>query len=461
MSTVANESPERLPRRAQDPSRLLRELETRFRSSTDPHDRAMLADAIVPEYVSHADAARAADILDALQAVDGDLDLSARIASLRAIVEAMHGNDPDPQLRVALAREPGLSPVTAGVVQHRAGLAYFYARRPHFAEEHALQALWFADAEGERRLAARAASVLYAVHYHLTGDMKAARYYAEVASVEATAAGETVICRLFQIAQLDLAVCFGEWDRARSLLELLRRNKWYDTYSGGQAAQVGMIMLLGYSGDFAAMKGAVDSFFESVRSKPDHALAYALSGLALAGSGIDDEAGKMALRALSFSREHGVSEQANESIRRRLASVIGAFVCILVGDVHRGTRALETRTKLPGSIGAFARALFASLRGDDVDVADATLQNVRGLFELLAMIKRVRLDRVERIPERARALTHTELTVLRETATGKTNGQIAKERGVTRNAVERRLMSAYEKLGVRNRTEAIAKLAEI
>ena len=71
---------------------------------------------------------------------------------------------------------------------------------------------------------------------------------------------------------------------------------------------------------------------------------------------------------------------------------------------------------------------------------------------MLAGIKRSRLDRVQRIPERIRTLTHTELTLLRATATGKTNGEIAKERGVTRNAVKRRLMSAYEKLGVKNRT---------
>jgi DNA-binding CsgD family transcriptional regulator len=459
MSTVASESPERLPRKVQDPSRLLRELEARFRSSTDPHERAVLADAIVPEYVSIGDAARAAEVIDSIPDVD-DPDLAARLTALRAIVEAMHGNDPE-KILVDVVSKKSLASATSAVVQHRAGLAYFYARRPHAAENHALQALWFADADGQRRLAARAASVLYAVHYHLTGDMKAARYYAEVAAVEATAAGEAVIRRLFLIAQLDLAVCFGEWDRARSLLELLRRDKWYDTYSGGQAAQVGLIMILGHSGDFATMKGAVDSFLEAARSKADYSLAYALSALALAGSGIDDEAARLARRAISMSREGGVPENAGDSIRRRLASVIGAFVCILVGDVHRGTRALEARTKLPGGSGALARALFASIRGHQVEMADPMLQNVRGLVELLTGVKRVRLDRVQRIPERARALTHTELTLLRATATGKTNGEIAKERGVTRNAVERRLMSAYEKLGVRNRTEAIAKLAEI
>ncbi|MGA3037122.1 MAG: helix-turn-helix transcriptional regulator [Vulcanimicrobiaceae bacterium] len=460
MSTVAGESSEKLPRKSQDPTRLLRELEARFRGSTNPHERAMLADSIVPEYVSHGDAVRAAEIIDGVADVD-DADLSARITTLRAIVEAMHGNDPRPLLERAFRLASAGSPSTIAVVHHRAGVAYFNARLPHEAEKHALQALWLLDADGQRRLAARAASVLYGVHYHLTGDLHSARYYAEVGAVEATAAGDMTIRRLLLCVQLDLAVSFGEWDRARSLVDLLRRDRWYDSYSGGQVAQFGMIMLHGHSGDFAAMKGAVDTFIESANANADYALGNALSALALAGSGIDDEAAIAARRAIGLGREKGVSELAYHSVRRRLASVIGAYVCVLIGDVHRGSRALESKTKLPGYVGAFARALYAAARGAHVDVADPTLQNVRGLVELLAGIKRLRLDRVARIPERIRTLTHTELTLLRATATGKTNGEIAKERGVTRNAVERRLMSAYEKLGVKNRTEAIAKLAEI
>ncbi len=438
----------------------MRELEARFRGATDPHERALLADAIVPEYVSHGDAGRAAEFIDSVTEVD-DPDLSARITALRGVVDAMHGNDPRRFLDRAFRMAAGGSTVTAAVVHHRAGVAYFNARLAHEAEKHALQALWLADSDGQRRLAARAASVLYAVHYHLTGDMHSARYYAELAAVEATAGGENTIRRFFLCVQLDLAVSFGEWDRARSLLDLLRRDRWYDSYSGGQLAQFGMIMLHGHGGDFTAMKGAVDTFIDSASANADYALGHALLALAYAGAGIDDEAAKAARRAIGLSREHGVSELAYHSLRRRLAAVIGAYVCVIIGDVHRGSRALESRTKSPGYVGAFARALYASARGAQVDVAEPTLQNVRGLVELLAGIKRSRLDRVQRIPERIRTLTHTELTLLRATATGKTNGEIAKERGVTRNAVERRLMSAYEKLGVKNRTEAIAKLAEI
>jgi DNA-binding CsgD family transcriptional regulator len=209
------------------------------------------------------------------------------------------------------------------------------------------------------------------------------------------------------------------------------------------------------------MKGAADSLLESSEGSAGTALALALQALALAASGVDDEAGKSARRALSISREHGASELASHVIWRRLAAVLAAYVCVLIGDVHRGSRALETRAKWPAGIGALARALLASLRSDAIDIEDPNLQNVRGLTELANSVRKIRLNRVERIPERVRTLTHTELTLLRATATGKTNGEIAKERGVTRNAVERRLMSAYEKLGVKNRTEAIAKLAEI
>jgi DNA-binding NarL/FixJ family response regulator len=51
--------------------------------------------------------------------------------------------------------------------------------------------------------------------------------------------------------------------------------------------------------------------------------------------------------------------------------------------------------------------------------------------------------------------------VLRGVAEGKTNSAIAGERGVSRNAVERRLMSAYAKLEVKTRGEAIAKVSSL
>src|SRR5208283_2193907 len=103
---------------------------------------------------------------------------------------------------------------------------------------------------------------------------------------------------------------------------------------------------------------------ESVSVSADYAFAHGLRALALAAAGIDDEASKAARRALGLSREHGLPELASLTTRRRVASVLAAYVCVLIGDVHRGTRALETRAKWSGGVGAFARALARSVHGE-------------------------------------------------------------------------------------------------
>src|SRR5579863_3596344 len=127
MSTVAGESSEKLPRKAQDPTRLLRELETRFHATSDPVERAQIADKIVPEYINYGHADRAADVLDGLKDVD-DSDLASRVASLRAEVLAMQGRDFESEIREALRRIDSLKPETVALLRHRAGLAYFFAR---------------------------------------------------------------------------------------------------------------------------------------------------------------------------------------------------------------------------------------------------------------------------------------------------------------------------------------------
>ena len=124
----------------------------------------------------------------------------------------MEGKPPDGELSAALALLPAVSDSSSALVRHRAGAACFFARQALAAEEHSLQALWLADVNGLRRIAARSASVLYGVHYHLTGDLQVARYYAEVATVEASAAGDVPTRRQFLIAQYDLAAVFAEWD---------------------------------------------------------------------------------------------------------------------------------------------------------------------------------------------------------------------------------------------------------
>lgn len=254
---------------------------------------------------------------------------------------------------------------------------------------------------------------------------------------------------------------FGEWDRARSLLDLLRRDRWYDMYDSPAGIREATVLLHGQTRDFAAMRGAAEAMLEGATLNADYVIARALRAVALAGLGVDDEALREARRALGLSRAHDASELAHLTIRRRIGAVMAAYVCVLLGDVHRGSRALQSRTKWPGSIGALARAFEGVLRSAEVDADDPNLRSIKGYADLANVLRTTRLRRSESAPQLIRALTQTELTLLRASAGGKTNGEIARERGVTRNAVERRLMSAYEKLGVRSRTEALAKLAKI
>ena len=449
-----------VPRRSYDPARLLRDLESQFKLSRDPIERARLADWIVPEYVSYGNPEAAAGILAEISG-GIDADSNARISALRAEVSAMQGRNPQPYIDAAVELLPQLVESGIALVRHRLGVAYFFARKASEAEEQSLYALSISDIGGLRRLASRTASVLYAIHYNLTGDLEAARYYAELATVEATAAGDDKFRRSYLIAQLNLAVMFGEWDRSRSLIELLRRERWYDAYMPAVGVREATILVQAHAGDFAAMRGTIDAMLESASTNPDYVIARALKAVALAGLGLDDEALREARRALGLSKAHDKSEMAYLTIRRRAGAVIAAYICVLLGDVHRGARALASRRKWPGSIGALARALEGVLQGVAIDANDPNLRSIKGYAELANLVRLARTQRLESTPLHIRTLTDTELTLLRASASGKTNGEIARERGVTRNAVERRLMSAYEKLGVRTRTEAIAKLAKI
>jgi DNA-binding CsgD family transcriptional regulator len=447
-----------MPSRRQAAARRLKELEARFRLARDPRERALIADALVPEYVTRGETASAADVLAVVTPTE-DAELDACIASLRGIVAAMSGDNPNKELGPALDLLSMIPDRTSALVRHRAGVAYFFARRMHEAEEHSLHALWLAETNGLRHLAMASASVLYGVHYHLTGDLQAARYYAEVQGIEATAAGDSAARGSALRLQYDLAATFGEWDRASALRALLRRESFSDRMDEFPA-RVADCLMHGRSGDFAAMRGATKLVLDTAKQKPDFALAHGLQSLALAGLDLDEDARREARRALGLSRESGGEiELAYLTIRRRLGGILAAYTSALIGDVVRGDRALRSRAKLDGALGALAQILARSiLVGNGVDISDPRLQSIKGYAAVAAAADAARA-RMHRADNGAvRTLTDTELVLLRLIASGKSNSEIAKERGVTRNAVERRLMSAYGKLGVRSRAEAIAKL---
>ncbi|MEW6475211.1 MAG: response regulator transcription factor [Actinomycetota bacterium] len=117
------------------------------------------------------------------------------------------------------------------------------------------------------------------------------------------------------------------------------------------------------------------------------------------------------------------------------------------------------------------RALSAAIEAG----ADCCLRKDAADVDLAVTIKRVargerfvdprlRHDSAPgRIPRSAAgpSLTQREYEVLRRVAMGETNPEIAEALGLSRNTVKTYLQTALQKLGVRNRVEAIAKANEV
>ena len=448
-----------LPQRRLDGAELLRDLERRFRSAKDPLEKAQLADRLVPELVSNLQGEKAAQILSSVEDFATDPDSRACLIALRAVVKAMNGESPAPDLAAAMRLLPRLSGPKAALVRHRAGVASFHARDAHGTEEHALAALALCERYGMRGTGARTATTLYALHYHMTGDLQTALYYARLATSLADIAGQTAIRRAYLVAQYDLASVFADWDNARSLRELIRRDRGSDAYGTAVPIRIADALLHGHGGDFAAMRGRLETIRDATDDTIDIAFVQALQALAMAGLGLKSEARDLARRALGLSTvQRAREEMLHMTTRRRLASVLAAWVSVIVGDNYHGMRALGVRSKWPGSIGALASAFEGEARGLATDGTNPSIAPVRGYLQVALRARLGLLSLESTVPFQ---LTATELDVLRAVAQGKSNAAIALERGVTRNAVERRLMSAYEKLDVRTRVEAIAKISKL
>jgi DNA-binding NarL/FixJ family response regulator len=109
--------------------------------------------------------------------------------------------------------------------------------------------------------------------------------------------------------------------------------------------------------------------------------------------------------------------------------------------------------------GARAVVLKDADRADLVDVIRRVVAD-----EPIAHLGGVRPDEIsERLARQLRqcALTRREYEILRRVSMGETNPQIAEATGLTRNTVKTYVQSALNKLGARNRIEALNRLNEL
>jgi DNA-binding NarL/FixJ family response regulator len=106
--------------------------------------------------------------------------------------------------------------------------------------------------------------------------------------------------------------------------------------------------------------------------------------------------------------------------------------------------------------GAHAMVLKDAERTDLVDVIRRIVAGEHGIFHDQGPDENVLLTR--RLKETG--LTRREYDILRHVAMGETNPEIAIALGLTRNTVKTYLQRTLEKLGARNRVEAVARANE-
>jgi DNA-binding NarL/FixJ family response regulator len=157
-----------------------------------------------------------------------------------------------------------------------------------------------------------------------------------------------------------------------------------------------------------------------------------------------DEARTLARRAIGMTSERSSTEALFEARSRRIARIVAAVVCIILGDAIRGRRALSRKVD--------PEQRFAALVTADGMDEIRTPSLMRGYARFInAACRAAALARPQI------GLTDAELEVLNALPDGDTLAAIATSLGKSRKTVEKQVSSIYAKLQVTNRAQAMRR----
>ena len=394
------------------------------------------------------------DAEEALDGVDGAVpELMPAFAALRAIVAARRGHD---TLSAAFARDAldaGRAvdnPMIVGRVLTRTALAAFYREDFEEAQDRALEAArWFERLESHRN-AATAFSILYVIAHDWIGDPDVARLYARRMTMSAHLAEDISIENWGVLAQLDVAAEAGDSRRLLSLRGRLLANPLNVQYYRERFAySISDALSHGWAGRFDAARITLTSLRKtSGLSLPERSLCDALLAVVAVATWHVDLARRMARRTISRTSERSGKEPLFDSRRRRVARIIAASVCVVIGDTVRGRRALS-RTVDP-------EQKLASIIGTEGIDEEHTPVMMRGYARFLN-----EACRAANLARPRYGLTAAELEVLKALPDGTTLAAIASSLGKSKKTVERQVGNIYAKLQVANRAQAIRRARDL
>jgi DNA-binding CsgD family transcriptional regulator len=412
--------------------------------------------------VGGADAAYAADVLvpilmgrsgheDEIASLAETLDRNGWASSaavFRAHVAAHKGSRPD--ARAYLARAASLleaedNETLCFRLEHRLARVAFLLHDYDSAMRLASASAAAAARLGAWRAAAAGYSLLYNIHYDVTGDVPEADRYAGLMRIAASRSDDASFLHGSLVAEFDLAVASADELRIEMLRKEIRSRLLPPQYQ----EHFGLVFadaLLKSKTDLRAFISLLQVLRDADdRSRGERALCTALIAVARAATFDDDPARTEiheAIRSLGRAR---AADPAFEKRHRRLARVAVAVACLLLGDNVRAARILRTN-EMASSHGE-ERLIEVATSGD----AGSAQHWLRAFADLFGAAFAARRAGEPEVP-----LTTAEFEVLRLLAAGYGAQRIARESGRSVNTIYNHTRAILSKFDAQRTAEAVA-----
>lgn len=378
--------------------------------------------------------------------------LSPALDAQRALIQARRGLDASSrelaESALAAAREEE-QPMIIARVLHRVAMVAFYREEFGEAQQRAVEAARAYERIGAFRNAATSYSLLYVIAHGWLDDPEIARLYAERMTMSAERSGDLSLQNMGLVCQLGVAAELADERRFGSLRARLLASPMPEQFRERYAYVVAESLVHMWSGRFESARASLTSLSEDPqRSLPERSMCEALLALCDAARGDATSAKRRAHLTLSRTGHRSAPEPLHERQIRRVARVVAACTCILLGENVRGRRALSRAFDPQRIFSSFAasklldeRVVPAAMRGYARAINAAREANVRHTPPL--------------------GLTPAELQILRLLPDGSTLDQIARSFGRSRKTIARHVGSIYGKLEVSNRTQAVQRAREL
>jgi ATP/maltotriose-dependent transcriptional regulator MalT len=419
-------------------------------SQSDARMRPYVIDLLAPLLLTVSDVDDAESALGEV----GDVPptLSPALVALRSLIAARRGHDAVSRSlaadAIALARDNDHPMIMARVLQ-RTSVAAFYREDLAEAQERSLEAARAFERLGTYRHAAIAYSVLFVIAHSWSGDYDVARFYAERITMNGRRAADLSWQNFGLVAQMEIAAESGDHRRLGSIRARLMAHSLHEQYGERLSIVLSTVLANGWSGRFDAARSALLAFRGSdERTLPQRSLCDSLLALTSAATGNVAEARRLARLVISQTTDRMGHEPLVDTRHRRIARIVAAATCMIIGETTRARRALS-RAFDPD------HSLMQSLTPQGIDETRVAPM-LRGYARMITVAaKLVAANRP------ASGLTPAEMEVLRALPDGVTLAEIAAGFGKSKKTVERQVESIYGKLHVSNRAQAIRRAREL